>query len=77
MQKPDINTLETFVAVAEDLAAGRLRVVLEEYRARPLTLSAVWRSRQFVPKGQGLRGFSVGRVVRNKRVILSSRRKRR
>jgi DNA-binding transcriptional LysR family regulator len=43
-----IVSLPDFI-VAEDLAAGRLRRVLADYDTRPLPLSALWPSRQFVP----------------------------
>jgi DNA-binding transcriptional LysR family regulator len=43
-----IVSLPEFI-VAEDLNAGRLRRVLSGYRTRPLSLSALWPSRQFVP----------------------------
>ncbi len=43
-----IVSLPDFI-VAEDLAAGHLRAVLSSYETRPLPLSALWPSRQFVP----------------------------
>lgn len=43
-----IASLPDFI-VAEDLTAGRLQQVLAGYTTRPLPLSALWPSRQFVP----------------------------
>jgi DNA-binding transcriptional LysR family regulator len=43
-----VCSLPRFI-VAEDLAAGVLECVLEDWRAPPLVLSAVWPSRRFVP----------------------------
>jgi len=43
-----IISLPDFI-VTEDLAAGRLRRVLPGYTTHPMTLAALWPSRQFIP----------------------------
>lgn len=43
-----ICSLPRFI-VADDLSAGTLQCVLDDWRASPLVLSAVWPSRRFVP----------------------------
>ena len=43
-----VASLPEFI-VADDLRTGRLRRLLAGYRTHPLTLSALWPSRRFVP----------------------------